>query len=117
MATSTIKRTANVDDVQHVFIDTGTLIKPLDTESTYCSFEKVGKCALITFRGQSRNHTENEVFLQVPEGYRCSGDRYYAGIIGNTGVTILMQSNGNVRVWSSNPSSGRLVVQMPYIID
>lgn len=117
MATSTIKRTANVNDVKHKYLDTSLITKPLDTSGYVCSFEKIGKNALITFRGQDRDHTVDEVFLQIPEGYRCGGDRYYAGIIGSTGVIIFMGSNGNVSIWSSNPPHGRIVVQIPYMID
>jgi len=117
MATSTIKRTANVNDVQHKYINSDSLIKPLDTSGYVDSFEVVGKNALITFRGQDRDHTVDEVFLQIPEGHRCGGDRYYAGNINGTGVIVKMQSNGNVSVWSSNPPHGRIVVQIPYMID
>lgn len=116
MATSTIKRTANVNDVRHVYINTGTLITPLDQDDTYCTFEKVGKNVLVGFRGKKRDHTEDEVFLQIPEGYRSDCDRYYSGTIGSAGVIIFMKANGDVSVWSSNPPHGRLVVQLPYMI-
>ena len=117
MATSTIKTTANVDDVLHITISGSNLEKPLDTEDTICSFERIGKNALITFRGKNRSHAENEVFLKIPEGYRCSANRYYAGIIGTTGAIILMKANGDVSVWSTSPPNGRLTVQMPYMIN
>lgn len=116
MATSTIKRTANVNDVKHEYINTDLLTTPLDTEAV-CSFERTGKNVLITFRGSGRSHAENEVFLQIPEGYRSDTTKYYAGVIGSTGTIIQMQTNGNVIIWSPNPASGRLVVQLPYMID
>ena len=116
MATSTIKRTANINDVQHQYINTGLLTTPLDTEAV-CTFERIGKNALITFRGSNRSHAENEVFLQIPSGYRSGTNNYYAGVIGSSGAIIQMKTNGDVIVWSTNPSSGRLVVQLPYMID
>jgi hypothetical protein len=108
---------AAVSDVKHAYIDTGLIGHPLDTSSYYISFETVGKNVYITFRGDSRAHTADEVFMVIPEGYRSGGDRYFPAAINNEACGVLMQSNGNVSIWTNNPASGRIFLSMSYCIE
>ena len=108
---------AAASDVTHVYINTGLIGHPLDTSSYVISFETVGKNVYITFRGDSRAHAENEVFMVIPEGYRSGGDRYFPAAINNTACGVLMKSNGNVSIWTNNPASGRIFLSMSYCIE
>lgn len=108
---------AAASDVRHVYVDTGLIGLPLDTSSYYTSFETVGKNVYINFRGESRTHAENEVFMVIPEGYRSGGDRYFPAAINNTACGVVMRSNGNVSIWSPNPASGRIFLSMSYCIE
>ena len=108
---------AAASDVTHVYRDVNLIGHPLDTSSYVISFETVGKNIYITFRGDSRAHTVDEVFMVIPEGYRSGGDRYFPAAINNTACGVLMQSNGNVSIWTSNPASGRIFLAMSYCIE
>ena len=108
---------AAASDVTHVYINTGLIGHPLDTSSYVISFETVGKNVYITFRGESRAHAEDEVFLVIPAGYRSGGDRYFPAAINNTACGVVMRSNGNVSIYTTNPSSGRLYLSMSYCIE
>jgi hypothetical protein len=108
---------AAASDVTHVYRDVNLIGHPLDTSSYVISFETVGKNVYITFRGDSRAHTADEVFMEIPEGYRSGGDRYFPAAINNTACGVLMQSNGNVSIWTNNPASGRIFLAMSYCIE
>lgn len=101
-------------NIVHKFINTDTLLSPLDTTSTFKSFETIGKNIYISFRGAVRSHTEGEIFLQIPEGYRPPGDRYFVLMIGATSGIGKMESNGDVSIWSTSPPSGRIACMLSY---
>ena len=110
--------TALNSKVTHTYFSGDSLVTPLDTSSMFKSFETVGKNVCITFRGQDRSHTENEVFMQIPTGYRPGGDRYFPIVINPNGVAVgIMKANGDVQVWSSNPPYGRIVCMLSYMAD
>ena len=108
---------AAVSDVTHAYINTGLIGHPLETSSYFISFETVGKNVYITFRGESRTHAEDEVFLVIPAGYRSGGDRYFPAAINNVACGVVMRSNGNVSIWTPNPPSGRIFLSMAYCIE
>lgn len=108
---------AAVSEVTHMYIDASLIDFPLDTSSYFISFETVGKNAYITFRGESRAHAENEVFMVIPEGFRSAGTRFFPAVINNVGCGVVMNSNGNVSIWSPNPPSGRIFLAMSYCIE
>lgn len=108
---------AAVSDVTHVYRDISLISLPLDTSSYFISFETVGKNVYITFRGESRAHAENEVFMVIPEGFRSGVTRYFPAAINNTACGVIMDINGNVSIWSSNPQSGRIFLAMSYCIE
>lgn len=90
-----------IDDlVKHTYISQASVLHPLDDEGYALSFESVGKMHMLTFRGKGRAHTEDEVFLIIPEGHRPPGDRYFIGSIGGTSVPVRMKANGDVEIYS-----------------
>lgn len=105
-------------NIVHQAIDAAYLTTPLDTTSTVKTFERIGKNIYITFRGADRSHSENETFIQIPAGYRPSGDRYFPIIINPGGIAVgIMKANGDVQVWSSNPPYGRIICMLSYAAD
>ena len=108
---------AAASDVTHVYRDVNLIGHPLDTSSYAITFETVGKNVYITFRGDIRAHTMDEVFMVIPEGYRSGGNRYFPAAINNTACGVQMQRNGNVSIWSNNPGSGRIYLAMSYCIE
>lgn len=110
-----------IDDAcTHKYISSSIIARPLDDEGVALSFESYGKLRQITFRGKGRAHTEDEVFLVIPEGHRPGGDRYFIGSIGGTGVVVRMQSTGNVSIYSINGAtqgSVRLYCSLIWMVD
>ena len=110
-----------IDDFAgHVYLDQSSVGHPLDTSGYALSFEAFGKMRMLTFRGLGRAHTEDEVFLTIPQGHRPPGDRYFIGSIAGTSVPIRMKANGDVEIYSINGATKggvRLYCSLIWIID
>ena len=90
------------------------------SQNTY--FIKQGDRVYITYQGEIKAHTQNELLATIPEGYRpkdmmqCWSS--FASNSGAFGIASLHAASGELRVAQiSNTSySGRIVFQMTYNI-
>lgn len=90
-----------------------------ESEAT-CIMLRCGKVRTMTFQGVARVHTEDEVFMTVPEGDRVKGGNYIhcIGIVGGTPVVVRFNgSSGNISIFILNggTSNSRLYFQISWV--
>ena len=86
--------------------------------SAFCTAMVTNNIVSVSIRTKSRVHSENDVIMTIPEGYRPFIDMHAIAKIGNNDVCVLLiRTSGSVTIWSAptGTSSGRLVSQFTYV--
>ena len=83
-------------------------------------FRRSGKTIVISFRGQSKTHTGDNVIFTIPSGYRPANNVYAPFTKGGSayGVLEIAASTGACRIVfiSSTTSTDRLVCNITYML-
>ena len=84
----------------------------------FCRCLKTGNVVQLTFRGNSRTHTENEILCTVPSALRPNYTTYHTGTINGKSCVVEMSSGGDAKLYAlyGNTDNARVYFNAMYVI-